>query len=115
MAERLNSDNFEEKVGVSGRKLALVEFYSDSCVPCKKMSPVLAQLEEEYADTLFVGKVNIAYETELVERYRVQSTPTFLLFLQGSKPVRLTGVIGKEELEEKITALLGAEEKKERE
>lgn len=66
MAERIHAGDFDSKVLADGT-FALVDFYSDSCVPCKRMSPVLAELEESYAGKLYVGKVNIAYEPELVE------------------------------------------------
>ena len=62
MAERIHAGDFDSKVLADGT-FALVDFYSDSCVPCKRMSPVLAELEESYAGKLYVGKVNIAYRT----------------------------------------------------
>lgn len=101
MAERLSSENFAEKALQQG-KLSLIDFYSDSCVPCKRMSPVLAELEEQYKDQLFVGKVNIAYEAELVEKYGVMSAPTFLIFKDGEEAARFTGVRKKAELEQII-------------
>lgn len=70
MAERLSGETFKEKAFQPG-KLTLIDFYSDSCVPCKRMVPVLAKLEEKYGDQIFVGKVNVAYEQGLVEEYKV--------------------------------------------
>ena len=43
MAERLNKDSFQEKV-LNASGLAIADFYSDSCIPCKKLSPILADL-----------------------------------------------------------------------
>ena len=53
MAERIHAGDFDSKVLADGT-FALVDFYSDSCVPCKRMSPVLAELEESYAGKLYV-------------------------------------------------------------
>jgi thioredoxin 1 len=103
MAERISSEDFESKVLKNG-KLVLVDFYSDSCVPCKRMSPLLAELEESYADKLYVSKVNIAYDIELVERYEVTSAPTLIFFKGGEQIERLTGVQKKAQLEEIINA-----------
>lgn len=89
MAERIHSGNFEEKALQGG--LTLIDFYSDSCVPCKRMSPVLAELEEAYAGKLYVGKVNIAYDTALAEKYEVSKTPTFLFFKDGKQVEKLAG------------------------
>ena len=40
MAERLNKDSFQEKV-LNASGLAIADFYSDSCIPCKKLSRYL--------------------------------------------------------------------------
>ena len=52
MAERLNEETFKEKAFQAG-KLTLIDFYSDSCVPCKRMVPVFAKLEEKYGDQIY--------------------------------------------------------------
>ena len=101
MAERITNVDFEEKVLGSDRAV-LVEFYSDSCVPCKRMSPVLSQLEQEYPDTLKVYKVNTGYEQELVDKYEIQSTPTFIFFRGGGETSRIHGAVPKKELAAQI-------------
>lgn len=98
MAERLSREDFPAKVLESDR-LSLVDFYSDSCIPCKKMSPVLAELEETFGERLFVGKVNIAWEKELTEQYQVMSAPTFLFFRDGAVVKKVMGAVKKAELE----------------
>jgi thioredoxin 1 len=100
MAERISGADFSEKA--LGAGLNLIDFYSDSCVPCKRMSPVLAELEEERAGQVKVYKVNIAYETDLVEQYGVRSAPTFVLFKDGAEVARLNGVVKKADLESLI-------------
>ena len=45
MAERINQDNFDTKI-LQAEGVAVADFYSDSCVPCKRISPLLAELEE---------------------------------------------------------------------
>lgn len=104
MAQRLNSENFADTI-LNSSHICLVDFYSDSCVPCKRMSPVLAELEETYGQQLTVGKVNIAYETDLVQQYEVTSAPTFLIFQNGEVKDRFTGVVKKEQIEEKLNAV----------
>lgn len=98
MAERLHQDDFESKAFPEG-KLSLIDFYSDSCVPCKRMSPVLAELEEEFSEQLFVGKVNIAYDTELTKQYEITAAPTLLFFKNKELVNRLTGAVKKADLE----------------
>ena len=93
MAERLNGETFKEKAFQPG-KLTLIDFYSDSCVPCKRM--------EKYGDQIYIGKVNIAYEQELVEEYKVMSAPTLIFLKDGEQIEKLTGAKKAADLEEII-------------
>ena len=45
MLQSINNDNFESEV-LNSNVPVLLEFYSDSCIPCKRMSPILAELEK---------------------------------------------------------------------
>lgn len=87
MAEKTDAKGFDKALSAH---LLLADFYSDSCVPCKRLSPVLAELEEELEDVRFV-KVNAVFESELAERYSVASAPTLILFRDGQEAARLTG------------------------
>ena len=95
MAERLNKDSFQEKV-LNALGLAIADFYSDSCIPCKKLSPILADLDEKYPD-VYIGKVNIVYE-----EYSVMSSPVLIFFKNGEEVDRITGAVSKHKIEEAI-------------
>ena len=99
MAARVNKDEFEGKVLKSDIPV-LVDFYSDSCVPCKKMTPVIGDVEDDMEGKLAVYKVNINFDTELAESYDVQSVPTLLLFDKGSEKARQNGAVRKPQLVE---------------
>ena len=64
MAERLNKDSFQEKV-LNASGLAIADFYSDSCIPCKKLSPILADLDEKYPDDHDPSKSNVLKQIKL--------------------------------------------------
>ena len=103
MALRVDKDSFGTEVtGYAG--FAVADFYSDSCIPCKRMSPVIAQLEEENTDVKFV-KVNINFDSELAEKYEVRSVPTLVFSKNGEEADRITGAVKKAEIEEKINNL----------
>ena len=90
MALRVSKDTFEQEV-LHADKPVLVEFYSDSCIPCKKIAAVLGELEDLYEDKIYVKKVNVNFEEGLVEQYRVMSSPTVILFNRGKEEKRLSG------------------------
>lgn len=90
MAERIGKKEFEEKVLKSGLPV-LVDFYSDSCIACKKLAPALSQAEELLGERFSFYKVNTDYEAELVEKYGILSRPTLIVFINGQERERKTG------------------------
>lgn len=101
MAARINQENFEAEV-LKAELPVLADFYSDSCVPCKRLSPLLAEVEEKNADSLKVVKINVNFDTELAEKYEVQAAPTLILFKNGEEIDRLIGSVKKTEIIELI-------------
>ena len=97
MAERITADQFPEAVLQSDVPV-LVDFYSDSCVPCKKLSPLLSKLEAEYEGRLRVVKVNVQYEKALVQQYEIQAAPTVVIFSGGAEVNRIRGAVSKDAL-----------------
>lgn len=69
MAARVSKADFEEKV-LKEALPVLVDFYSDSCVACKK----------------------------LAEQYEVQANPTLIFFQNGQAKDRKTGALKQAEL-----------------
>ncbi|MBA4685775.1 MAG: thioredoxin fold domain-containing protein [Candidatus Galacturonibacter soehngenii] len=105
MALRITQANFEANV-LKETKPVIVEFYSDSCIPCKQMASILGDLEEDYEDKIAVCKVNVTYDEMLVNEYQVMSSPTTLLFYDGLEKARVTGIVKKDQLIELVTAYI---------
>lgn len=103
MAVRVSADNFNEEVLNAGG-IVIADFYSDSCVPCKRMSPVLAEIEEEDPDIRLV-KININFDKELSDKYEVQAAPTLIFFKDGTETERTRGAVRKNEITEIINKL----------
>ena len=94
MAVKVSIDNFENEV-LKSEKPVLADFYSDSCIPCKMLSPVLSQVESEYQDRIKVAKINVNFNSELTEKYGVQAAPTLVFFKNGEEIERLRGAVRK--------------------
>ena len=71
MSVRANKDTFENEINEAG-KLVIADFYSDSCVPCKRMSPLLAETEEENPEGIKLVKLNINFDGETAQKYNVR-------------------------------------------
>lgn len=105
MAERIDAASFEERV-LKADKPVLVDFYSDTCIPCKRLNPQLAKLEEARAGELDVVKVNINFDTQVAVDNGVMAAPTLVLFQGGKEANRTVGFKKLEELEEFIDGAL---------
>ena len=104
MSVRANKDTFESEINEAG-KLVIADFYSDYCVPCKRMSPLLAETEEEDPEGIKLVKLNINFDGETAQKYNVTSVPTLVFFKDGAEKARLTGVVKKAQLAETINSI----------
>lgn len=101
MAVRVSTDTFEKEV-INAGGAVIADFYSDSCIPCKRLSPVLAEIEEEQGDKVKLVKVNINFDPELAEKYGVMSVPTLIFFGDGEERSRISGAVKKSEIVSEI-------------
>jgi thioredoxin 1 len=73
------------------KRPTLLEFYADWCAPCHLVSPILKELSSEFEDTIRLVRVNVDFETALVEKYEVYSVPTIVIIRNGTEVSRITG------------------------
>jgi thioredoxin 1 len=68
-----------------------VEFMSYGCAHCRAMEPILQQVAQLVKSKVEIFRVNTAVDQELTDSYRVQGTPTLIMFLQGREAGRFEG------------------------
>ena len=87
-------------------KLVIVDFWATWCGPCRMLSPLLDEVEEEMSDKITVVKVNVDDADEIAMRYRIMSIPTLLFFKNGQLVDKTVGAMPKSTLVDKINANL---------
>lgn len=89
-----------------GDKPAIIDFYADWCGPCKMIAPILEELAEEYADDIYIYKVDTEKEQELSVAFGIRSIPTLLFVPMDEAPQMAQGALPKHALKEAIESVL---------
>ena len=104
MAKVATNTNFEELL--QDNKLVVVDFWATWCGPCRMLSPILDQVEEEMQDKVTVVKVNVDDADEVAAQFRIMSIPTLLFFKNGQVVDKTVGAMPKNVLVDKINSNL---------
>lgn len=108
MIEHLTKDSFKQKVfdyqnsrvyRFEGERPVVIDFYTNWCVPCKTIAPILEELQREYEGKVDIYKVDSDMEKELVKAFNVRSIPTLMFVPVEGQPQVGCGAVSKGELE----------------
>lgn len=97
----INDKNIRQEVFESDIPVVL-DFYSDTCMPCKMLSPVLDDLGKSYKDKLKICKLNVNENAQLADEYGVMAVPTLMYVKDGREINRTIGFINKNEILEHL-------------
>lgn len=71
----------------------LVDFYSPTCMPCHRMTPIVESLAKRRAGDIMVLKVNVDEVGELASAFKIQAVPTFVVIKKGFEVGRTSGAM----------------------
>jgi len=69
----------------------ILEVWSDTCPPCRKLVPVLDAVASKYANRVRVVTVGSDADMGLLRALRVRSTPTLVIYDSGEEIGRMVG------------------------
>ena len=94
------SDNKDWKY--LGDKPAIVDLYATWCPPCKKLSPILEQIQKDYGKKIQIYKVDVDKEPELAQLFNASSIPMMIFIPKDGKPFSVTGLRPQDQIEQII-------------
>lgn len=85
--------------------VTLVDIGAEWCPPCRKMEPVLQELQRDLLGKFRLQKVDAGINTDLMKQLQANEIPTFILYKNGKEVWRKQGVVELEELKMEINKL----------
>ncbi|MDR1247285.1 MAG: thioredoxin family protein [Clostridiales Family XIII bacterium] len=101
----LTEENYEGEV-LSKQGLIVIDFYADSCMPCKLMAPAFAEVALEYEGRARFAKINVYDSKKLALKNKVLGMPTLLFFKDGEEADRVSGPLDAVQLKGRVDALI---------
>ena len=93
-------------------KPMVVDFYATWCPPCKKLSPILDEIEKNHKGEVIFKRVDVDQEPDLAQAFHVEAIPMLLFITPNGEYQTITGLEEAQVIESKIAELLKRSSKK---
>lgn len=94
-------------VHLESRLPVLVDFFATWCPPCKRLSPLVDQLQREFKGKIIVYRVDVDKDPVLSQQMGIQAMPTLMFFNQQNTRYESVGFVDYQTLKQlAITKLL---------
>lgn len=107
----LTQHNFKEEV-YEANVAVFVDFYTEGCGPCELIPKLMEQLKERYGDKVKFCTFNVDIDevveesNEVIQKYKVFSYPTLMIFKDGEAKANLVGEYDLEPLVKELEKVL---------
>lgn len=90
----------------TGKLPTLVDVGKGTCIPCKKMKPILDELMVEYKGRAIVKVIDLRYEPQETKKYGIRLIPTQIFYdAEGNEVYRHEGFMDKRSIERKFAEM----------
>lgn len=97
MITEITDKNFDDEV-LNANIPVLVDFWAPWCAPCRIISPIVEELDSEFAGKVKFVKMNVDENPQKTMRFQIQSIPNLKLFKNGKIVDEIIGAASKEAL-----------------
>jgi len=104
-AELPSASKADVSRALSSGKPAVIDLGARTCIPCKKMAPILASLSAEYRSKASVLFIDVREDRAAADKFRVQMIPTQIFFdARGKEVKRHVGFMDRAEIVKELKA-----------
>ena len=96
MTTEITEDTFDAII--EGNTNVLVDCWAPWCGPCRRLGPIVEEIDSEYGSQVKVVKLNVDDAPGISARFDIQAIPTLLMFRNKILLKTLVGLRPKEEI-----------------
>lgn len=98
--------SFEREV-LASELPVIVDFWAETCVPCRRQEPTIEQIAAELRGQARVGRLNVYDEPKTPERFQIKGVPHLLVIHRGEVVLELVGDHSIEQLRSYVLPAIG--------
>lgn len=82
----------ESEFNVNNSELCVIKFSAIWCSPCKKMNPIIEELESEFKNVVNFVSIDVDNVPSIAQKYKIMTLPTILILKNGKEVNRTIGI-----------------------
>ncbi|MEV8215596.1 thioredoxin domain-containing protein [Leifsonia sp. NPDC077715] len=103
--ESVTDARFQEDV-LAAPGTTVVEFWAEWCGPCRALTPILEQLQDDHADRIRILKINADENMDTTVAYKALALPVIKVFQNGEVVKTIIGAKPKPAMELELAPFL---------
>jgi rhodanese-related sulfurtransferase len=100
--KQMTMEEYRSQIGNAG--LVLVDIGAEWCPPCKKMEPIIEQLQKDLGNKFKLVKVDAGVHTDVMKKLNADEIPVFIIYKNGQEIWRKKGVTELDEFKKQFSS-----------
>lgn len=99
-------DEWLKQTTIMSSKPMVIDFYATWCGPCKQLTPILDEIEQNHKGEVIFKRIDVDQEPELAQEFKVEAIPMLMFVTPKGEYQTIVGLQDAPVIEAKIAQLL---------